>query len=409
MEDIMREQAIEKCNKTNQTQLLRFEDQLSKEERSTLYQQIIETDFSVIQNSIKGAAKRGLITPIDCMTLSEIESNKDKYLKRGIEAIQKNQVAAVLLAGGMGTRLGSDGPKGIYSIGETRELTIFQCLIHNLMEVVAQAENYIHLFVMTSDKNHEVTVQYFEEHDFLGYPKDFIHFFKQEMAPATDYEGKIFLEEKNKLATSPNGNGGWYSSLVHAGLDQILKEAKIQWLNVFSVDNVLQRIADPVFVGATIETGMSSGSKVIRKNAPDEKVGVMCLEDGKPSIVEYYELTDELMNARTPQGEPAYQFGVILNYLFRVDVLDDIMKRDLPLHVVEKKIPFINEEGILVQPDQVNGHKFETLILDMIHLCPDTLVYEIVREREFAPVKNRIGVDSVESARELLKKNGICL
>ena len=135
----------------------------------------------------------------------------------------------------------------------------------------------------------------------------------------------------------------------------------------------------------------------------------MCLEDGKPSIVEYYELTDELMNARTPQGEPAYQFGVILNYLFRVDVLDDIMKMDLPLHVVEKKIPFINEEGILVQPDQVNGHKFETLILDMIHLCPDTLVYEIVREREFAPVKNRIGVDSVESARELLKKNGICL
>lgn len=409
MEDIMREQAIEKCNKTEQTQLLRYEDQLSEEERSALYQQIIETDFNVIQNSIKGSAERGTITPIDCMTISEIKSKEEQFLNRGLKAIQDNQVAAVLLAGGMGTRLGSDGPKGVYSIGETKELTIFQCLIHNLMEVVTQAGNYIHLFVMTSDKNHEVTVQYFEEHEYLGYPKEYIHFFKQEMAPATDYEGKIYLEEKNKLATSPNGNGGWYSSLVHSELGQIIKETQIQWLNVFSVDNVLQRIADPVFVGATIETGMSSGSKVIRKNAPNEKVGVMCLEDGKPSIVEYYELTDELMNAKTPQGEPAYQFGVILNYLFRVDVLDDIMKRDLPLHVVEKKIPFINEDGIFVQPEQENGHKFETLILDMIHLCPDTLVYEIVREREFAPVKNRVGVDSVETARELLKKNGICL
>ena len=409
MEDIMREQATEKCKETNQIQLLRFENQLSEEERNALYQQIIETDFSVIQNSIKGSTKRGAITPIDCMTISEIESNKETFLNRGMKAIQENQVAAVLLAGGMGTRLGSDGPKGIYSIGETKELTIFQCLIHNLMEVVMQAGNYVHLFIMTSDKNHEVTVRYFEEHDYLGYQKEYIHFFKQEMAPATDYEGKIYLEEKNKLATSPNGNGGWYSSLVHSGLDQIVKDTQIQWLNVFSVDNVLQRIADPVFVGATIETGMSSGSKVIRKNAPDEKVGVMCLEDGKPSIVEYYELTDELMNARTPQGEPAYQFGVILNYLFRVDVLDDIMKRDLPLHVVEKKIPYVDEEGKFIQPDQVNGHKFETLILDMIHLCPDTLVYEIVREREFAPVKNRTGVDSVETARELLKKNRICL
>lgn len=409
MEDIMREQAIEKCKETNQAQLLRFENQLSEEERNALYQQIIETDFSVIQNSIKGSTKRGAITPIDCMTISEIGSNKETFLKRGMRAIQENQVAAVLLAGGMGTRLGSDGPKGIYSIGETKELTIFQCLIHNLMDVVMQAGNYVHLFIMTSAKNHEVTVRYFEEHDYLGYQKEYIHFFKQEMAPATDYEGKIYLEEINKLATSPNGNGGWYSSLVHSGLDQIVKDTQIQWLNVFSVDNVLQRIADPVFVGATIETGMSSGSKVIRKNAPDEKVGVMCLEDGKPSIVEYYELTDELMNARTPQGEPAYQFGVILNYLFRVDVLDDIMKRDLPLHVVEKKIPYVDEEGKFIQPEQVNGHKFETLILDMIHLCPDTLVYEIVREREFAPVKNRTGVDSVETARELLKKNGICL
>lgn len=405
----MRDQAIEKCNKTGQTQLLCFEKELNEEEKSLLYGQIIDTDFSVIQNSIKGTADRGTISPIDCMDLKEIEQKSESFLNRGMKAIQDNEVAAVLLAGGMGTRLGSDGPKGIFCIGETRELTIFQCLIHNLMDVVEKANKFIHLFVMTSDKNHDVTMAYFENNDYLGYPKEFLHFFKQEMAPATNFEGKIFLEEKNRLATSPNGNGGWYSSLVHSEHGEILKKEGIQWLNVFSVDNVLQRIADPMFIGATIETGKSSGSKVIRKNAPDEKVGVMCLEDEKPSIVEYYELTKEMMEAKTREGEPAYQFGVILNYLFRVDILNDILKRDLPLHVVEKKIPYIDEQGNYIKPETENGHKFETLILDMIHLCPDTLVYEIVREKEFAPVKNRIGVDSVESARRLLKKNGISL
>ena len=197
--------------------------------------------------------------------------------------------------------------------------------------------------------------------------------------------------------------------MKNAGLLELVQKEGIQWLNVFAVDNVLQRIADPCFVGATIQKNCAVGAKVVRKNAPDEKVGVMCLEDGRPSIVEYYELTDELMNAKDENGDPAYYFGVILNYLFRVADLLEILENNLPLHIVEKKIPYLNEEGELVKPESPNGFKFENLVLDMIHQMKSCLPFEVVREKEFAPIKNKTGVDSVESARELLKKNGVTL
>ena len=148
---------------------------------------------------------------------------------------------------------------------------------------------------------------------------------------------------------------------------------------------------------------------MVRKNAPDEKVGVMCLEDGRPSIIEYYELTEELMNAKDENGDPAYYFGVILNYLFHVPELIEILSNSLPLHIVEKKIPYLNEAGEYVQPEKPNGFKFENRVLDMIHQMKSCLPYEVVREKEFAPIKNRVGVDSVESARALLQKNGITL
>ena len=162
-------------------------------------------------------------------------------------------------------------------------------------------------------------------------------------------------------------------------------------------------------MGAVLEKNCAVGAKVVKKSAPDEKVGVMCLEDKRPSIVEYYELTDELMNTKDENGDPAYNFGVILNYLFSVSQLEAIMAKKLPLHIVEKKIPYLDETGQLVKPEVPNGYKFEQLVLDMIRELPSCLPYEVVREKEFAPIKNKSGVDSVESARELCRKNGIGL
>ena len=209
------------------------------------------------------------------------------------------------------------------------------------------------------------------------------------------------------LFRSPNGSGGWFLSMMKCGVADKLRKAGVEWLNVFAVDNVLQRIADPCFVGATIATGSASGAKVVAKNAPDERVGAMCLEDGRPSIVEYYDMTPELMEAKNEQGDPAYHFGVILNYLFQVKDLEEIEAKKLPLHIVEKQIPYLDEKGELVRPEKPNGYKFEQLVLDMIHEVDSCLPYEVVREKEFAPIKNQTGIDSVESARELCRKNGI--
>ncbi|MBQ4536203.1 MAG: UDPGP type 1 family protein [Lachnospiraceae bacterium] len=405
------EQAKAKLAEYGQEHVLKYYEELSETEKKALLEQIEATDMSILETCKHkdDLARKGEITPLAAMELAEIEANREVFVKGGIEAIRAGKVGAVLLAGGMGTRLGSDDPKGMYNVGLTRELYIFECLINNLMDVVNQAESWIHLFVMTSDKNHDATTSFLKEKKYFGYKEEYVHFFKQEMAAATDYEGKIYLEEKGKLSTSPNGNGGWFVSMQNNGVLDVVHDNGIEWLNVFAVDNVLQRIADPCFVGATIAKDCAVGSKVVRKSAPDEKVGVMCLEDGKPSIVEYYELSEEMMNAKDEKGDPAYNFGVILNYLFRVADLEDLAAKQMPLHIVEKKIPYLNEAGELVKPEEPNGYKFENLVLDMIHEMDSCLPFEVVRSREFAPIKNKTGVDSVESARALLQENGIVL
>lgn len=405
------EEAKLKLQTVGQEHLLSFYEELSELEKENLLMQIESLDFSVVSlyKEKDKLHKKGTITPLAVMQLSEIERMKEMYDEIGIQAIKDGKVAAVLLAGGMGTRLGSDDPKGMYDIGKTKEVFIFQRLIENLMDVVSRAETFISLFIMTSDKNHKATTEFFEEHNYFGYKKECITFFMQEMAPATDFNGNVYLEEKGLISTSPNGNGGWFASMVKKGVINQIHEQGIEVLNVFAVDNVLQRITDPVFIGAMLSTGCSSGSKVVKKNAPDEKVGVMCLEDGKPSIVEYYELTEELMNTVDESGNPAYQYGVILNYLFRVKDLEEILEKKLELHMVQKKIVHINEKGEEIRPEEPNGLKYEQLVLDMIHQLDSCLAFEVVRNKEFAPIKNKEGVDSVESAQRLLEENGITL
>lgn len=402
-------QAKEKLEKYGQSHVLKYYEELSGAEKAALLTQIETSDMDVIDSCRhqEELLQRGVITPLAAMQLPEIQANRESFTATGLEAIRAGRVGAVLLAGGMGTRLGSDDPKGVYNVGITRKLYIFECLIHNLLDVVRQADAWIHLFVMTSDKNHDVTVRFLTEHEFFGYKAEYVHFFQQKMALAVDYDGKIFMEEKGKMASSPNGNGGWFISLKDAGLLETVHEKGIEWLNAFAVDNVLQKIADPCFVGATIQKKCVAGAKVVRKVTPDEKVGAICLEDGRPSIVEYYDMTEELLEAKDEKGEPAYNFGVILNYLFSVAELERILSQSLPLHVVEKKIPYIDRDGKTVKPEAPNGYKFENLVLDMIHQMESCLPFEVVREREFAPIKNRTGIDSVESARELLRQNGV--
>ena len=402
----MKQEIIEKINSTNQRYLKGL---LEKEIPQKLKDQINHMDWSYLDLIHDREQKRGSFAPLGAMELPEIEGKKAQFKEVGLDAVRNCKVGAILLAGGQGTRLGFDKAKGMYNIGVTKELYIFEQLVENLKKVTNEAGAYVPLYVMTSDKNDEQTRAFFEEHDFFGYDKDFVKFFVQEMVPAVDFEGNVLIEAEDSLAMSPNGNGGWFSSLLKAGLGEDLKEKGVEWLNVFAVDNVLQQIADPVFVGATIASGCVSGAKVVRKVDPYERVGALCLEDGKPSIIEYYELTPEMAEATNEAGSLLYGFGVILNYLFSVEKLLEIAEKQMPLHIVEKKVPYLDENGNFIKPETPNAYKFETLILDMVYLMDDCLSFEVEREKEFAPVKNATGVDSVESARELLQKNGIMI
>lgn len=393
----------------NQKYIKAMMEKNTTEQNEKLTKRLEEIDFSVLEHIERKETvnERGVFAPLDAVEVSEIEARGAEFKELGLKAIREGKVGAVLLAGGQGTRLGLDRPKGTLNIGVTKELYLFEQLLRNLMDVTDEAGVYVPLYIMTSNINNADTTAFFEEHDYFGYPKDYVKFFVQEMVPACDYEGRIYMESQTEVAMSPNGNGGWFSSMVNAGLLSDIKERGIEWINVFAVDNCLQRIADPMFVGATIAYGCESGAKVVRKAAPDERVGVLCTEDGKPSIAEYYEMTEEMATAHKENGDLKYGFGVILNYLFSEKKLEQIADARMPIHVVEKKIPYMDVDGTFVKPEQPNGYKFETLVLDMVHMMDDCIPYEVVREREFAPIKNLHGVDSLDSARELMKGCGI--
>jgi UDP-N-acetylglucosamine/UDP-N-acetylgalactosamine diphosphorylase len=406
-----RKKLITLLERYGQQHLLSYYDALVGEEKNKFAKQIEKVDWKLITrvHEKQKDHKRGHFEPIEGMSLKQIEENKEGFSEVGLEMIRAGKIGAVLLAGGQGTRLGCEGPKGVVNVGISKDLYIFELLFRNLMEVTRKAGTWVPLYIMTSEKNHNETVAFLKEHHFFQYPEEYVIFFVQEMVPSVDFEGRLFMEKPDGLSLSPNGNGGWFSSMVKAGLLEDLQKRGVEWLNIFAVDNVLQQIIDPAFIGATIKLDYVSGAKVVRKAEPNERVGVLCLEDSKPSIVEYYEMIDEMIHKRNSQGELSYTFGVILNYVFRVDKLKKILDTSMPIHMVERKIPFLTEDGQYIVPENPNGYKFEELVLDMIHLLDNCLPFEVVREKEFAPIKNATGVDSLESARELLKKNGVDL
>ena len=409
------EQAMEKLKALGEEHLLRYYEELSPEEQGELLSRIEALDPVYLRVFADHSSKRGEdvvrnISPIDVLQLKEIQENKETYLEEGLRAEREGALAAVLLAGGVGTRLGASGPKGAVDIGLTHPVYIFQRIFESIDAAAKAAGRKMHLFVMTSESNREESERFILEHECFGYDSEYVHFFNQEMAPCVDEHGRILLETKSRIAMSPNGNGGWFVSLMKAGYGELMRREGIKWLNVFSVDNVLQKVCDPVFFGAVLKSGMPSGSKVVRKKSPEERVGVMCLDGGRASVVEYYELTNEMRYEKNSSGDYAYYYGVILNYLFRVSDLEAALSANLPVHFAHKSIPYLDPQtGHIVKPQEPNGWKFEYFIFDILSSLSGCLPFEVEREREFAPVKNAKGDDSVDTARELLLSNGVNL
>ncbi len=387
----------------NQTHLLSDLGGLTEAEKQRFFGEILAVDFGIFERARLCEEKTyDDLAPMPIFSAERAEWEKNELEAIGLSAIGAGRIGAVLLCGGQGTRLGYPHPKGMFNIGITREISIFSLHFRYLTEVAKRAGAWFPIYIMTSVYNRTEIEDFLKEKSFFGYEPSEVYFFEQNMAPSTDLEGKLYRSSPSSLVLSPDGNGGWFSALASCGYLDEIRTRGVEWLNVVSIDNVLQKTVDPRFVGATLSSGACCGAKVVKKADPDERIGLICRNGGRPSVIEYYEL-DRLKKENTVSVEGS-DHGVILNYLFKVCEMEKALSSPLPVHRARKKIPYY--DGEYRRPDKENGFKYETLATDLVERMPDCLAYEILREKEFAPVKNLTGVDSVDTAREMLTKQG---
>jgi UDP-N-acetylglucosamine/UDP-N-acetylgalactosamine diphosphorylase len=254
---------------------------------------------------------------------------------------------------------------------------------------------------MTSRENHDATVRFFRKHDFFGLESDEILFFQQAELPLVDADGKILLADKGRVSLGPNGNGGCFPALKHSGALDDMRQRGVHWIFTYSVDNALVRVCDPEFLGFAIQSKMQTASKSVPKASPQERVGVFCLRDERPSVIEYSEMTPEMCEARDADGL-LYGSANIAVHLFRRDFLELHADADLPYHVAHKKISHVGADGRTVAPEAPNAYKFELFMFDLFPRARGMAVLEVDRSEEFAPVKNRDGQDSPASARAMI-------
>jgi len=404
--------AFERALKYKQEHLLKYIDELSETEKGSLLSQIESIDYDLIEKLYKNAAEGNdpsadielKVTPLPCSEIKKMSEDKIKELEAlGNKAISEGKVCAVTVAGGQGTRLGHDGPKGTFSIGLPSNRSLFNILCDKLSKLCRENNSSIPWYIMTSTENNMQTVEFFKENNYFGYPEEDVVFFIQGMLPIVNNEtGKILLRKKNEVALGADGHGGVFNAMLSSGVLADMEKRGIEYVFLCGIDNVLVQMANPLFVGFTIDEDTDCASKGIIKRDPYEKAGVFCYNNGKPAVVEYTELNDELRFAKDDKDEYKYGNINILNYVFKFDVLKNIANMGLPYHTAFKKAPYVNEEGNIIKPEKENGYKFETFIFDAFTQLKNMSVLRGVREEEFAPVKNMEGEDSPETARALM-------
>jgi UDP-N-acetylglucosamine/UDP-N-acetylgalactosamine diphosphorylase len=389
-------------------------DDLDASRREALLEQLAAVDLDWVRERYEqyraeqsGEETPPALEPAPVITLPESEEEKRRAAaarEAGEEALRAGKLAAFLVAGGQGTRLGFEGPKGAYPIGPVTERSLFQ---YHAEQIRARGERYgvaIPWYIMTSEANDAATRSFFAEHDHFGLAPADIMFFQQAMVPALDFEGRLILEAPDRLAMNPNGHGGSLFALARSGATADMRSRGVETISYFQVDNALTTICDPVFAGYHRRAGAEMSSKVLEKCAPEEKVGVICYRDGKLGVVEYSDLDEELACQTDEDGRLRFWAGSIAIHMLDVDFVDRVGggAGQLPWHTAIKKIPCLGPEGESVSPAEPNGVKFETFVFDALPLAAESVTMEVCREEEFAPVKNPTGVDSVESARQLL-------
>lgn len=392
-------------SKYNQDHLLRFWSELDHNQQEKLYNQILTIDFELMDELIYQSQQNQNsniqmeLTEAELISLQERKTLDKEMTDLGNRLINEGKVAAFLVAGGQGSRLGFEGPKGIYPITPVKKKSLFQLHAEKIRAVAIANNVTIPWYIMTSIGNHAETVAFFEANNYFGFNKNDIMFFKQNMLPAVDKNGKIFLEDKDTVFMSPNGHGGSIKAIWDSGALGDMKNRGIEYIFYFQVDNVLTHICDPAFIGYHVSHQAQMSSKVLRKAFPEEKIGIICKINGKTRVVEYSDLSDDDMYAKTADGELKFWAGSIAIHVINTDFIEkeNIAGFKLPYHIAEKNIPFVDENGVLIKPAEKNGYKFETFVFDALQHCERTISIEVARELEFSALKNKTGVDSEET------------
>jgi UDP-N-acetylglucosamine/UDP-N-acetylgalactosamine diphosphorylase len=323
----------------------------------------------------------------------------------GERALREGKVAVLLVAGGQGSRLGFDHPKGMYPVGPVSRKPLFQVHAEKVLATRRRYGKPLPFLIMTSAATDEETITFFREHRFFGLPPDEVHFFRQGHMPALDLaSGKLLLEEPGRLFLSPDGHGGTLTALASSGLLKRLREGGITQVLYFQVDNPLVKIVDPVFLGHHLAARAEVSSKVVAKRGPKEKMGVLASVDGRCTIVEYSDLPDELAHQTDERGKLKLWAGSPAIHLFDVAFLDRMTADQdrMPFHIARKKVPCIDAKGQKVEPHKENALKFERFIFDVLPLADRFTVVETTRESEFAPLKNAEGADSPATTEQAL-------
>jgi UDP-N-acetylglucosamine pyrophosphorylase len=405
--DIRYKKAIKILKKYGQEHILKFYDELQEDEKESLINQILKIDFATVIKlyhniGIGTVSKYNKIVPIEHIKKSDLSSFEiNMYEEIGANIISLKQYAVVTMAGGQGTRLGHDGPKGTFMLGTNPDKSLFEIFCDKLKYANEQYSVTIPWYIMTSEENNTDTIEFFEENNYFGYPKDSIQFFKQSALPMIDKHGKIILSKKYEIKEAASGNGGVFQAMLENGITDELAEHGIKWIFVGGVDNPLLNLVDPVFLGITKNQKFLAASKSVLKKSPEERVGVFCRKNDRPGIIEYTELPKEYAIMTDKNGELLYGDSNIVVQLYNIKLLKKISSHKLPYHCAQKKSEYINDLGDNTVPKEDNGYKFETFIFDAYAKVKDMLILRVNREEEFAPIKNATGDDSPQTAKTL--------
>ncbi len=411
LRDSLFAQLKEQLEPIGQAHVLRWWDELSDASRESLASQILSLDIALLSGLVDrtlhkeeaGKTAAELDPPgVICLPASE-ENRKARQEAReiGEDALRAGKVCAFTAAGGQATRLGYPKPKGCYPIGPVTNRSLFQIHAEKLKAAAKRYGRDFYWILLTSSGNTAATREYLESEEFFGLPSDCVLFSEQENLPAVDFDGKMMLGRKDHIFTSPNGHGGALKALKDSGALDLLSREGVDQISYFQVDNALMPALDPVFLGFHIQQEAGMSSKAVRKQSPDEKVGLLGILDGRLNVIEYSEMTDEQSCATGPDGQLKFWAGSIAAHVISVSFVRKVQEDGfgLPYHTARKKVPALNEDGELIVPTQPNAIKFETFIFDALPLTERSVILEIPREEQFSPLKNPGGENSPDTAR----------